>query len=239
MTASLRLDRRTRLFIVLSGVFVVSLVLGDVIGVKLVTAHLGRLPVTVSVGMIPFPLTFLLTDVLNEFYGAEAARFVTLVGLGLALFTYAVIAIAVAVPISPLAQSPGWQGVTEASFRNVFAGSQRMLVASLVAYVVAQLVDIAVFHALKEWTGHRFLWLRSTGSTVVSQLVDTAAIQAVAWYGLLPFREVLHLASASYLVKLAIAIALTPFIYGMHRLVLGWLKEPVAEAEREAPVISS
>src|SRR3954454_16186304 len=126
----MRLDRRIGLFVVLATVFVVSLVVGDIIGGKLLDIRLFGHTFNVTVGMIPFPLTFLLTDVLNEFYGKESARFVTLVGLAMALFAYAVIYIAVAVPISPIARDPGWKGVTEGAFATVFASSQRMLVAS-------------------------------------------------------------------------------------------------------------
>jgi uncharacterized integral membrane protein (TIGR00697 family) len=199
-------------------------VVGDIIGSKLVTFQVLGVPLTLTVGMIPFPLTFLLTDVLNEFYGKGATRFVTLVGLAMALFSYAVIYISIAIPISPLTQAPDWKGVTDSAFNNVFGGSQRMLMASLVAYIIGQLVDISVFHALKQATGHRYLWLRSTGSTVVSQLVDTLAIQTVAWWGLLPVGKVIPIALTSYGVKLFVAISLTPFIYAMHAIVLRWLK---------------
>src|SRR5688572_25566731 len=153
----MKLDARTRLFIILAGVFSTCLIIGDVIGGKLIqTTLLGQL-FTTTVGMIPFPVTFLLTDVLNEFYGKRAARFVTLLGFGLAVLSFVVIFIAGSVPIADLAREPGWNGVTESAFANVFLGSQRMLAASLTAYIVSQFVDIGVFHALRKLTNQRFL----------------------------------------------------------------------------------
>ena len=91
----------------------------------------------------------------------------------------------VAIPIAAFTLEPGWTGVTEQSFQNVFLGSQRMILASLTAYIVAQFVDIGVFHLLKRATQNRFLWLRATGSTAVSQLIDTIVINIVAWTGIL------------------------------------------------------
>src|SRR5690606_21857985 len=136
---------------------------------------------------------FLLTDLLNEFYGKRAARFVTLLGFGLALLAYAFIYIAGAIPIAPIALEPGWQGVTDQAFQNVFLSSQRMIAASLTAYLVAQFVDIGVFQILKRATQNRLLWLRATGSTAISQLIDTIVINLVAWTGLLGAGQILNI----------------------------------------------
>ena len=210
------LEPRHRLFIVLATTFCTCLTVGDIIGGKLIEIPLFGVQFTTTVGMIPFPVTFLLTDVLNEFYGKSAARFVTLVGFGMALLAFAVIYIAGAVPIAPLAQQADWQGVTEASFNNVFLGSQRMIAASLTAYLVSQFVDIAAFHGLRRLTGGRYLWLRASGSTAVSQLVDTVVINLVAWVGMMPLEKIFQIVGSAYGLKLAIAIGLTPAIYACH-----------------------
>lgn len=212
-------DNRLRLYLVLNGLFVTSLIVGDIIGGKLTQVTVAGHPITISVGMIPFPITFLLTDILNEFYGPRAARQVTWIGFGAALFAFAIITVAVFVPFAPFTFAPTWEGMNEASFDNVFAGSQRILFASMVAYLVGQFTDIAVFNGLKRLSQNRFLWLRATGSTVFSQLFDTVVVQVVAWYGLLPVREIVGIALASYAVKLVAAIGLTPLIYAGHALV--------------------
>lgn len=213
------LDLRTRLFIVLAGVFSTSLIVGDIIGGKLIEVPLFGQVFILTVGMIPFPITFLLTDVLNEFYGKQLARFVTLLGFGLALLAYTFIFIAGAIPIAPMTQAPDWSGVNDAAFNNVFLGSQRMILASLTAYIVAQFVDIGVFHLLKKWTRNRFLWLRATGSTLVSQAVDTVTISTVAWWGLMSTDEILRIMLSSYVLKLLIAVGLTPLVYLVHTLL--------------------
>lgn len=215
----MKLDARARLFIILAGIFSTCLIVGDIIGGKLVQTRIFGQLFTTTVGMIPFPVTFLLTDVLNEFYGKRAARFVTLLGFGLAVLAYAIIFVAGAVPIADLARQPGWNGVTEEAFANVFLGSQRMILASLTAYVVSQFVDIGVFHALRKVTNSRFLWLRATGSTVVSQLIDTVTITFVAWTGTLTVPQMTNVILSAYTLKILIALGLTPLIYLAHSLI--------------------
>ncbi len=215
----MQLDRRIALFVTLTGAFVTCLVVGDIIGNKLTQATVYGKAYVISAGMIPFPVTFLRTDLLPEFYGKQAARFVTLVGFACATFTIAVLSVAVQLPWADLTTGADWQGVTKATFDNVFAGSQRILFASLVAYMVAQFTDIAVFHALKRLTRNKLLWARATGSTLISQLIDTGIVQMIAWVGLLPLAEIFGIAVNSYIVKVVIAVSLTPLIYIGHGLL--------------------
>ncbi len=220
---------------VLAAVFITCLVVGDIIGGKLVQTTLLGLPFTVTVGMIPFPVTFLLTDLLNEFYGKRAARFVTYLGFGMAALAYLFIFAAAAIPISPRTFAADWGGVTDEAFHRVFTSSQRMILASLTAYLIAQLVDIWVFHVLKRATGKRLLWLRATGSTAVSQLVDTVTINAVAWVGLLSTGEIIGIVVSSYGLKLVIAVGLTPLIYAGHAVIERYFSLTPASAEDLAP----
>lgn len=231
------LDTRGKLFLTLSALFVSALLVGDLIGGKLFEANVLGFTVRYSVGIIPFPITFLLTDLLNEFYGKRAARVVTWVGFGMALFTFGIITLAVALPWDPVTQAPDWTGITQPAFDNVFAGGQRILAASMVAYLAAQFVDIAVFAKVKAVTGGRLLWLRATGSTLVSQLIDTALIQTLAWVGLLPMEKVLSLIVASYVTKLVVAVGLTPAIYAGHAVVERWLEIPPARIGEDGEVV--
>lgn len=219
----MQLDSRQRLFIILGAAFTTCLLVGDIIGGKLIEGSLFGFPFTTTVGMVPFPVTFLLTDVLNEFYGKRAARFVTLVGFAMAVLSFAIITVAGAIPIAEFTKDPTWSGVTEGSFANVFLGSQRMIIASLTAYLVAQFVDIGVFHALKQITAGKYLWLRASGSTAVSQLVDTVTITIVAWVGMLPWSKIGDIILSAYGLKIFIALALTPAIYACHTLVERWV----------------
>jgi queuosine precursor transporter len=237
----MQLDRRTQLFVVLTGVFVTSLVVGDIIGPKLVEVDLGSFVSVISVGMLPFPITFLLTDILNEFYGKRSTRFVTWVGFGMALFAFAIIQAALPLPWAPFTQAPGYQGTVQGAFDNVFGGSQRILFASMCAYLIGQYVDIAVFNGLKRLTQNRLLWLRATGSTLISQLIDTVVVGTVAWAGLQSPATILNITLTSYAVKLLVAVGLTPLVYaghallerrlGMRPVVLGPDGEPMDEDE--------
>ena len=226
------LDARLKLFVFLAGLFITSLIVGDLIGGKLYDFELFGLELGISAGMIPFPVVFLLTDLINEFYGKRAARYVTFVGFMMVLFTITVLAAAVRMPFGPATFAPDWGGVNQASFDNIFASSQRILVASAVAYLIAQLVDIGVFHYVKRKLGGRFLWLRATGSTVVSQLIDTIVIGFLAWYGLRSTSEILGIIATSYVLKVVVAVAITPLIYAGHAIVargLGLEPAPVDE----------
>ena len=198
------------LYLWLAGLFVAALVTADLIGGKMF--RLGG--VDLSVGMLSFPLTFVLTDVLNEFYGPRGARRVTFLGLGSAIFALAVIQLAIALPTSP--ESP----LAGPDFSRVLGWSGRLFVASLSAYVLGQLLDISVFALLRRMAHGRLLWLRATGSTLVSQLLDTVVVTSLLLAGAKPAGYIAAVIRDSYIVKVVIAIALTPVIYGIHALVL-------------------
>jgi uncharacterized integral membrane protein (TIGR00697 family) len=202
------LDRKQRFFVFLTALFVAALVTGDFVGGKffVVFGH------TFSAGIVPFPLTFVLTDLVNEFYGTHGAKRITMAGLGAAVFTWAVISLALQLPTSP--DSP----ISDVVFRSAFGTSARLYVASLTAYIIGQLLDISIFHALRRMTGHRLLWLRSTGSTVMSQVVDSIAVSFVFLVGTKPLGFIVNNALHNYLGKLAMAILLTPLIYAGHGL---------------------
>lgn len=231
----MNLDKRVRLFVALAVAFCTALVVADIIGVKLFEVRLGSLVAVMPVAMIAFPVTFVLTDLLHEFYGKKAARFVTWLGLGMALFTFATLRIATEIDWAPITRAPDYRGTVESAFNNVFSGSQRILIASMIAYLFGQFSDIAVFHLLKRLSNNRWLWLRATGSTVCSQLVDTVVFQLIAWTGVLPSDVVLNIILTSYAVKLLVAVGLTPIIYAAHALVerLLGMKPVLLDAEGE------
>lgn len=206
-------DRKQALYLWLGGLFVAALITGDLIGGKFF--RVGS--VDLSVGMLAFPLTFVLTDVLNEFYGPRGARRVTFLALGAALFTFTIINVSLALPPSP-------KGMRDELFRDVFGWSQRLYVASLSAYLLGQLIDIAVFGALRRLTQQRFLWLRATGSTLIGQGIDTLVVNFVLLVGAESLPSIGRIAFHSYLLKVAIAVGITPVIYLLHGLALRVIK---------------
>ena len=202
------MDRKQQFYVWLTAIFVAALVTGDFIG--------GRFWVlggfTLSAGIIPFPLTFVLTDVVNEFYGPSGARRLTFVGLGAAVFVWAVIQLALHLPSSPTSPIP------DTVFQAAFGTAARLYVASLSAYVIGQLLDISIFRTLRKLTGHRLLWLRATGSTVVSQAIDSFTVSFVFLVGTQALGPITQNAANNYVGKLIMAVLLTPVIYAIHAI---------------------
>jgi uncharacterized integral membrane protein (TIGR00697 family) len=223
------LDRKQKFYIWLTAIFVAALITSDLIGAKFFRVAGFDL----SVGMIPFPLTFLLTDIVNEFYGTEGARRLTFVGLGVAVFVFAIINLSIALPTSPESPMPG------DLFKSVYGWSSRLYIASLSAYLVGQLLDISVFLFLRKLTGHRFLWLRATGSTALSQLVDTVVVNFVLLAGTKSMHFILVTVRNSYVIKLVIAVALTPLIYAGHALLRRHFHVPETITREAAPAGAS
>jgi uncharacterized integral membrane protein (TIGR00697 family) len=200
------LDRKQRFFVWLTALFVAALVTGDFVGGKFWVLFGHNL----SAGIIPFPLTFVLTDIVNEFYGTEGARRLTFVGLGAAAFVWGIITLSLHLPTSP--ESP----IPDAVFRGAFGTSARLYVASLTAYLIGQMLDISIFLILRKMTGHRLLWLRATGSTVLSQMIDSLSVSFVFLVGTRPLSFIIANAANNYVGKLIMAILLTPLIYLGH-----------------------
>ena len=215
----------------LAGLFVTNAILGEVLGGKLV--QLG--PFVMSMGVIPWPVVFLSTDVINEYFGRNGVRRLTLMTACLIAYAFVIIYISIAVPAAPV--SP----VADEPFRIVFGQSLWIIVGSLVAFCVSQLVDVFVFWLFRDRTQGRHLWLRATGSTAVSQLVDTFVILSIAFWlpGKLSTKDFLGLALINYTYKLGIAVGLTPFIYALHAAIDRFLGHKEAEHLIEESVRAS
>ncbi len=163
-------SRRDRVFLVLAGIFITHALLGELIGGKLFTAW-GWV---MSIGVIPWPVVFVTTDLVNEYYGPAAVRRLTIMAVGLIVYAFALLLVCMQVTAAEI--SP----VSDAAFDMVFGQSMWIIVGSLVAFALSQMLDAMVFVVLKKRTGARLLWLRAVGSTVFSQLVDTFVINANA-----------------------------------------------------------
>lgn len=233
------LDARTRLYLWLTGVFVTSLVLANVIGVKLFRFELTltadwTVPISHTAGMLPFPITFLLTDLLNEYYGKKAARRVTWIAFAMAAFAFVLIWAARALPTLE-----GIPGTADArSFETVFGSSSVMYIASILAFLVGSMLDIGIFGVFKRLTGQKLVWLRTTGSTVISQVFDSFVVTWLFFQGLplllgqqtAGFDFVLKTAATGYVLKFFIAVALTPGIYLGRWAIRRWFgMTPAAE----------
>ena len=215
----MKLDARLGLFVTLVAVFITCLIVGDMTGGKLTSVHLFGREWLFSVGLLAFPVTFILTDILNEFYGQKVTRQVTYIAFAIVGLTFATIYASAAMRWSSLSLSDDWQGVKPHDFDVVFTQATRIQLASMVAFLVGNLIDIKAFHVIKKYTGERMLWLRSTGSTAISQLVDTAVISALVWGTKITLSDYVTVVVTSYVIKLFAAIIVTPVIYGLHGLL--------------------
>lgn len=229
-----------KLFVCLAGVFVSCLLLGDVIGGKTIPTPLGP----ISVGIIPFPVTFLLTDVVNDFYGRRGARFLTLLGFAMAVLAWVILQLGTALPPHESTY------FTQAEFSKIFGGSAQLFVASMIAYLLGQFLDIHVFQFWKALTESKHLWLRATGSTLLSQIVDTVVINVVFWAWTAAADPTSFLGKMSpgdrwswvfakvareYGIKLLVAVLLTPAVYAIHAFVVRVLRiRPEAHEPRQA-----
>ena len=208
-------DNRVLVFIGLTALFLTSLLIANLVGSWLFSFQLpfntpfGQ-QVLLSAGIIFFPLTFLLTDLINEFYGTRAARFITVVGLFMAMVVYGFFTLAQQLPVDPRTVLP------KAEFLHFSSLYTHMLVASLTAYLVGQLLDIQLFDWFHALTRHRFLWLRAQGSTLISQLFDSTIVVFIAFWGQLPAADLWQLSLSNYVWKFLIVVAITPLLYAGH-----------------------
>jgi len=208
-------NRKEILFTILTGFFVTNAVVGELIGGKLIMIG----PFSLSIGIIPWPVVFLMTDIINEYFGKKGVRQLTFMTAGLVVYVFIILFLGMIVKAAP--NSP----VSYEMFQGVFGQSLWIIAGSLTAFIVSQLVDIFVFWMIREKTGKKQIWMRSTGSTIISQLFDSFIVTGIAFWlpGKITFDQFINLAVTGYTAKLILAVALTPLIYVGHNLVHKYL----------------
>ncbi|MDX2269144.1 MAG: queuosine precursor transporter [Bryobacter sp.] len=208
-------------FLTLAGLFVSNAILGEVLGGKLI--QIG--PYIASLGVLPWPVVFLTTDLINEYFGKAGVRRLTLLTVGLILYAFVVLFASMQIPAASV--SP----VNDEAFTMVFGQSLWIIVGSIIAFMLSQLTDVFVFWMFRNATKGKLLWLRATGSTAVSQLIDTFCILGIAFWlpGKIDTKSYLNLTFSNYTYKFAIAICLTPLIYAAHAAIDRYLGREAEE----------
>ena len=210
------------IYVVIASAFSVVLVLTNVVGVKLFTFdYFGLLdkPITLTSGIVTYPLTFLFTDVVSELYGRKRADFMVILGFFLSLLMLAIVAFVTGLPGSEvwINRDLGFSDVTsmQRAFETVFTLPSVLVAASMTAYLTAQLLDNRLFHFWKRLTKGKYLWLRNNGSTVISQFIDTIIVNSIflGWGMGLPAEIVWSIILANYVCKVCLAAIDTPLIY--------------------------
>lgn len=203
-----------RLYLYLAALFITSLVVSNLIFQKFFYWHpfdlevLGFRLFELSVGILPYPITFLITDIISEIFGKKSANQVVIAGIFASFFSIGILLVASEVPA--ISTSP----VDDATFHKVFAMSPLAVLASMIAYLSAQFVDIRIYHFWKTLTKGKHLWLRNNFSTFASQIIDsTTVILLLCVFGLLPWEIFWGLVVSSVLFKILVAAFDTPFLY--------------------------
>lgn len=194
-------------FLVLTAVFLSSLVTCNLIANKFLTVDLGFKVFVLSAGALPYPITFLATDLLSELYGRRRANRVVWSGFAASLF--ALLALWLGGQFAALPESP----VSDATYDAAFGNTWRVIAASMTAYLVAQFVDVRLFHFWKDLTNGRHLWLRNNASTIFSQLLDSVLVVLVLFLGVWESEQIVATILDLWLFKALVALADTPFFY--------------------------
>ena len=253
MMKSILANKPTKLFLSLTCFFVANALIAECIGTKLFSLErlLGMsihpfslfgqagLTFTLTCGVLLWPLEFVLTDVVNEYYGPKAVRRISYTAIALISYAFLMFYLAIHVP----ADQSFWTGSNQkegipdmqAAFNGIFGQSMSIIFGSLVAFFVSQLVDVYIFHRIKKVTGEKWVWLRATGSTLVSQLVDSFIVLFIAFGSKWGWQRVIAVGLVNYSYKCFMAIVLTPLIYLIEGRIANYLgKETTAQMKAAA-----
>ena len=254
-------DKSTRLFLILSGFFIANVMVAEFMGVKVFSLEetLGFDPINIHLfgssysfsltcGVLLWPIVFVMTDIMNEYYGRKGVRFIS--WLAVILIGYGFIMLFGAMKTAP----PGWwitskqtAGIEnmDAAYNGIFGQGLGIILASMTAFLIGQLIDVFVFRSIKKRTGEKRIWLRATGSTLVSQFIDSFVVLVIAFYFYpklvpnqgkpWPLDQVIAIGIVNYIYKFIVAILLTPLIYFVHYRIEKYLgPEQAARMKRAA-----
>jgi uncharacterized integral membrane protein (TIGR00697 family) len=241
-------DKPAKLFVIFTAFFVANALIAECIGGKIFSLEklfgaqplsfslLGEsgLAISLTCGVLLWPLEFVMTDIINEYYGPKAVRRISYIAVGLISYAFLMFYMAMHVPAADFWYGTGVQdGVPDMSkaFNSVFGQGMWIILGSLTAFLVSQIVDVTVFHKIKKVTGEKKMWLRATGSTVISQLVDSFIVLFIAFYlgkGW-SIQKVLAICMVNYAYKFTVAVLLTPLIYLIHNRINKYLGKETAE----------
>lgn len=244
-------NKLSKLFYILSGVFLANVILAELTGVKIfsLTNFLGienwslpfgdgeMLDLNMSVGILIWPFVFILSDIINEYFGKSGVQRISILAAIMVLYCSVIIYISTKLPPAAFWQelngvdAHGQKLDINYAYTLIFTQGIAIIAGSITAFLLSQFVDAYTFHWIRRITGHKKLWLRATGSTVVSQLIDSYVILTVAFYimGKWSFVQVLQVGTMQYLYKVSFAILLTPLIYLFHYIIDTFLGDQKAE----------
>jgi hypothetical protein len=240
-------SKRNILFLVLGSFFIANAIIAEFIGVKIFsfekTLGINSLNLNIfgnilswnlTAGVLLWPIVFIMTDIINEYFGHKGVKLFSYIAAGLVAYAFA--AVYFAMKLTPadfwVMKETAYGTVNmQAAFNAIFGQGLWIIIGSLVAFLIGQLVDVKVFHFVKQQTGEKYLWLRSTGSTLVSQLIDSFVVLFIAFYigAGWDLKLVLGIGVVNYIYKFTVAIILTPLLYFVHKIIDAYLGKELAE----------
>ncbi len=219
-------SRKDLVYIILAGLFITNAIVAELIGGKLI--QIG--PFIMSLGILPWPIVFLTTDIINEHFGRDGVKKLSFITAALIAYCILILYIGTKIPAFVTGET-----VNDEQFYAVFGQGLFIMVASIIAFLVSQLVDVSIFWFLRNKTGKKMIWLRSTGSTIVSQLIDSFVVSGIAFWmtGKITTSQYLNMSLSGYTFKLVLAVALTPLIYLGHYLIENYVHHPNTETNAD------
>lgn len=251
-------DKSNKLFYILGAFFVANALLAEFIGVKIFSLEkwLGIQPINLSffgetnlsfnltAGVLLWPVVFIMTDIINEYFGRKGVRFMSFTAA--ALIAYAFLMVYFAIGLTPAdfwieRITPAGTVNMDLAFTTVFGQGMWIIAGSLVAFLIGQLVDVYVFHFLRSFTGSSKIWLRATGSTLISQFIDSFVVLFIAFYfgAGWDLSLVLAIGLVNYIYKFAVAVFLTPLLYLLHFLIDRYLGKELSHKLIEEAALAS
>jgi len=253
-------NKSNRLFVILGGFFIANALIAEFIGVKIFQLEssfgfkpldwkfLGNnLSLQYTAGVLLWPVVFVMTDVINEYFGKRGVRFLSFLAVGLIIYAFLMVYGAIWLAPASWWQASGGEAVPDmqAAFQRIFGQGLLIIVGSLVAFLVGQITDVYVFQKIRKVTGEGKVWLRATGSTLVSQFIDSFIVLFIAFYigprlmgnmdAAWSLNQFFAIGTNNYIYKFIMAIALTPVIYAAHFYIDKYLGQEMAEElKREA-----
>lgn len=250
-------DKSTRLFLILGGFFMANAMIAEFMGVKIFsledTLGLHRANINLfgspfsfhlTAGVLIWPVVFIMTDIINEYYGTRGVKFLSYLTIG--LISYAFLMFSGAIALKPSEYFTLGKGIENAdnAFRGIFGQGLWIIIGSMVAFLIGQLLDVLVFHRIKRITGEKNIWLRATGSTLVSQLVDSFVVLFIAFYvgrrlqsgqgEPWSLHQVMVTGTGNYIYKFIAALVFTPVIYLIHNWIERYLGHDLASKMKKA-----
>ncbi|MEO6190265.1 MAG: queuosine precursor transporter [Saprospiraceae bacterium] len=255
-------NKQTLLFLLLAALFITNALMAEFIGVKIFSLEksfgirlfdinflgMEHLSFNLTAGVLLWPIVFILTDIINEYYGTKGVKFLSY--LTSVMIAYAFIVVKFAINLSPadfwpkshLALQPQSEVLNlNSAYSLIFGQGLWIIIGSLVAFLIGQIIDVYVFHKIKESTGESRIWLRSTGSTLVSQFIDSYVVLVIAFYigAGWPLKMVLAIGTINYIYKFFVAILMTPVIYLVHDLIERFLGHELASKMKTESLLTS